>query len=105
MKNCYKLFDGWEASFSVDWSDYQDARLGEYLTFCVIRKTHTKAIYSGCAVHNPIDDIDGDKGKKVAFGRALDVMLPKDMLVNNTYQRKRIHDLRKKFWDAFLPQL
>jgi len=108
MKNCYKLFDGWEASFDATWSDFGlkvGDGLGEYLTFCVIRKPHTKLIFSGCAVYNWGDVPDDKKGKKVAFGRALDAMLPSYHECSTAYQSRKIHDIRKMFWDALLTQL
>lgn len=104
MKNCYKLFDGWEASFDETWSDFDANSLGDLLTYCVIRKPHTNKIYAGCAVLNMQDNLDRPKGKKVAFGRALDAMISYNVC-ETPYDKSVFRVLRRKFWDAFIPQL
>ena len=59
---------------------------------------------AGCAVLKCKDDLDRPKGKKVAFGRALEAMLPYHVC-ETEYDKWVFKYLREKFWNALLPQL
>lgn len=94
-KTGYEVLDGeWEVSFSNGYAMH-----GKETTFCMLRKGIWHPPHAGCAILNPKDLVNPDRGRQTAFKRAIMSLAKMDML--NTEQQKHvISRFRGALWIA-----